>query len=167
MITVISWEHFIEGFLTYDKKNVCLSIDNLICPYYTIDEFLVKRSGLTEVDIMRLSTKGRYGLKAMFDLAMNYGENPVSLTTIAARQGVSVNYLEQLISPLRKAGFVRSVRGAQGGYLLNVSPEEITVKEVLVVLEGPLAPTDCVKDEQDSSCDNANYCVTRLIYEKK
>ena len=58
---------------------------------------------------MRLSTKGRYGLKAMFDLAMNYGENPVSLTTIAARQGVSVNYLEQLISPLRKAGFVRSV----------------------------------------------------------
>lgn len=115
---------------------------------------------------MRLSTKGRYGLKAMFDLAMHYGDNPVSLTTIAARQGVSVNYLEQLISPLRKAGFVRSVRGAQGGYLLNVSPEEITVKDVLVVLEGPLAPTDCVKDEQDSSCDNADYCVTRLIYEK-
>ena len=115
---------------------------------------------------MRLSTKGRYGLKAMFDLAMNYGDKPVSLTTIAARQGVSVNYLEQLISPLRKAGFVRSVRGAQGGYLLNVSPEEITVKDVLVVLEGPLAPTDCVKDEKDSSCDNADYCVTRLIYEK-
>ncbi len=115
---------------------------------------------------MRLSTKGRYGLKAMFDLAMNYGENPVSLTTIAARQGVSVNYLEQLISPLRKAGFVRSVRGAQGGYLLNVKPDEITVKDVLETLEGPLAPTDCVKDENDSSCDNASYCVTRLIYEK-
>ncbi len=115
---------------------------------------------------MRLSTKGRYGLKAMFDLAMNYGDKPVSLTTIAARQGVSVNYLEQLISPLRKAGFVRSVRGAQGGYLLNVKPDEITVKDVLETLEGPLAPTDCVKDDNDNSCDNASYCVTRLIYEK-
>lgn len=115
---------------------------------------------------MRLSTKGRYGLKAMFDLAMNYGEDPVSLTTIAARQGVSVNYLEQLISPLRKAGFVRSVRGAQGGYLLTVRPNEITVKDVLETLEGPLAPTDCVKDEGENSCDNAEYCVTRLIYEK-
>lgn len=115
---------------------------------------------------MRLSTKGRYGLKAMFDLAMNYGDTPVSLTTIAARQGVSVNYLEQLISPLRKAGFVKSVRGAQGGYLLSVDPGELTVKEILVVLEGPLAPTDCVKDETDSSCDKADYCVTRLIYEK-
>ncbi len=115
---------------------------------------------------MKLSTKGRYGLKAMFDLALNYGDKPISLTTIAERQNVSVNYLEQLIAPLRKAGYVKSVRGAQGGYLLNVDPNEITVKDILTVLEGPLAPTDCVKIDSDDSCTNADYCVTRLIYAK-
>lgn len=67
---------------------------------------------------MKLSTRGRYGLKAMFDLALNYGDGPISLTSIAERQAISVNYLEQLISPLRKAGLVESVRGAQGGYML-------------------------------------------------
>lgn len=115
---------------------------------------------------MRLSTKGRYGLKAMFDLALFSSEKPISLATIALRQGVSVNYLEQLIAPLRKAGLVRSVRGAQGGYILNASPDEVTVKDILVILEGPLAPTDCVKEEPDETCDNADYCATRLIYEK-
>lgn len=116
---------------------------------------------------MKLSTRGRYGLKAMFDLALNYGDGPISLTSIAERQAISVNYLEQLISPLRKAMLVESVRGAQGGYMLAKSPNEITVGVILTTLEGPLAPTDCVVvDGDDDICDHSTYCVTKVIYEK-
>lgn len=115
---------------------------------------------------MKLSTKGRYGLKAMFDLALFGGETPVSLTAISERQHISVNYLEQLIAPLRKAGLVKSVRGAQGGYLLAKPASEITVADILFTLEGSLAPTDCVNDSNEESCSNADYCVTRMIYEK-
>ena len=117
---------------------------------------------------MKLSTRGRYGLKAMFDLALYYGEGPISLTSIAERQAISVNYLEQLISPLRKALLVESVRGAQGGYMLAKAPADITVGVILTTLEGPLAPTDCVvMDSSDEElCDHSNYCVTKVIYEK-
>lgn len=116
---------------------------------------------------MKLSTRGRYGLKAMFDLALNYGDGPISLTSIAERQAISVNYLEQLISPLRKAGLVESVRGAQGGYMLAKGPTEITVGVILTTLEGPLAPTDCVvMDTEEDVCDHSRYCVTKVIYEK-
>lgn len=116
---------------------------------------------------MRLSTRGRYGLKAMFDLALHFGDGPISLTSIAERQAVSVNYLEQLITPLRKASLVKSVRGAQGGYMLAKSPSEITVGVILTTLEGPLAPTDCViVDGDDDTCDHSRYCVTKVIYEK-
>jgi Rrf2 family protein len=103
----------------------------------------------------------------MFDLAMNYGEGPISLTSIAERQYISVNYLEQLISPLRKANLVKSVRGAQGGYMLAKPPSEITVGAILTTLEGPLAPTDCVVEYgEDELCDHSRYCVTKVIYEK-
>lgn len=115
---------------------------------------------------MKLSTKGRYGLKAMFELALQYDKESVSLNIIAERQKVSVNYLEQLIAPLRKKGFVTSTRGAQGGYRLARSPEEITVKDILETLEGPLAPTACVIEGEDDSCSKAEYCVTRLIWER-
>ncbi len=117
---------------------------------------------------MRLSTRGRYGLKAMFDLAVHFGDGPISLTCIAERQAISVNYLEQLITPLRKAELVKSVRGAQGGYMLAKAPEEITVGEILTTLEGPLAPTDCVivDDDDDDACDHSHFCVTKVIYEK-
>lgn len=115
---------------------------------------------------MKLSTKGRYGLKAMFDLALNGREIPVSLTAISERQNISVNYLEQLIAPLRKAGLVKSVRGAQGGYLLAKLPNEITVADILYTLEGSLAPTDCVSYFNEEICSNADYCVTHIIYEK-
>lgn len=116
---------------------------------------------------MKLSTRGRYGLKAMFDLALRYGDGPISLTSISERQAISVNYLEQLISPLKKAALVKSVRGAQGGYMLAKSPDEITVGQILTTLEGPLAPTDCViVDGDDEPCDHSRYCVTKVIYEK-
>lgn len=114
---------------------------------------------------MKLSTKGRYGLKAMFDLAMHDGKGPVSLAAIAERQGISIHYLEQLVSPLRKAGLLKSVRGAQGGYLLAKSPMEISVKEVLELLEGPLAPAACVV-EGEESCDHSDFCVSHMIYDR-
>lgn len=115
---------------------------------------------------MKLSTKGRYGLKAMFELAIHYGEDPVSLNIIADHQRISVNYLEQLIAPLRKKGLVTSARGAQGGYRLARDPAEITVKDILETLEGPLAPAGCVSDGEEENCSNAEYCATRLIWER-
>ncbi|MDI6600729.1 MAG: Rrf2 family transcriptional regulator [Thermoanaerobacteraceae bacterium] len=115
---------------------------------------------------MRLSTKGQYGLRAMFELAINYGEGPLSLKTIADRQYISEHYLEQLIATMRKAGLVSSTRGAQGGYVLSRSPEEITVGQVIRVLEGPLAPVECVIDDEESVCDRSGYCPTRIVWKK-
>ncbi|GAW92688.1 RrF2 family transcriptional regulator [Calderihabitans maritimus] len=115
---------------------------------------------------MKLSTKGEYGLRAMFDLAMRYGEGPISLKSIAERQDISEHYLEQLAAGLRKAGLVKSVRGAQGGYILAREPDEITVGEIIRVLEGPIAPMDCVSEEATETCERAETCVTRGIWEK-
>ena len=112
---------------------------------------------------MKISTKGRYGLKAMFDLALNYGDNPISLSSIAERRNISLSYLEQLISQLKKVGLVKSIRGAQGGYILNDEPKNISVGQVLRALE-QLAPADCVLDDHD--CESSEACVTRVIYQK-
>src|SRR5690242_1173163 len=109
---------------------------------------------------MKLSTKGRYGVKAMLDLALHNSEGQVSLKSIAERQGLSENYLEQLFSALRKAGLVKSMRGAQGGYVLAMAAEEISVGAILRALEGSLAPVDCVSDGESSQCSRSNGCVT-------
>lgn len=114
---------------------------------------------------MILSTKGRYGLKMMYEFALNYGAGPMSLKEVAAKQQLSETYLEQLIAHLKKAGLVTSIRGAQGGYELIRKPEEITVGEIIRVLEGPLAPSECILDSEPE-CVRADYCVTRLIWEK-
>jgi Rrf2 family protein len=114
---------------------------------------------------MILSTKGRYGLKMMYEFALNYGKGPMSLKDVAQKQQLSETYLEQLIAHLKKAGLVTSVRGAQGGYEQIRKPEEITVGEIIRVLEGPLAPSECVMDDEPE-CTKAEYCVTRLIWEK-
>lgn len=113
---------------------------------------------------MKFSTKGRYGLKAMFDLATHHGEGPVALKNIARRQGISEHYLEQLFATLRRAKLVKSVRGAQGGYLLNYPPEQITVGEILRALEGPVGPADCVIDKKSDECMNQDSCVTRVVW---
>ncbi|NLM05032.1 MAG: Rrf2 family transcriptional regulator [Clostridiales bacterium] len=115
---------------------------------------------------MKLSTKGRYGLKAMLDLAIRYGNGPIPLKTIAERQGLSDHYLEQLIAVLRKSGLVKSVRGAQGGYMLTTSPKNITVGDIIRTLEGPLAPAECVIEEDPAYCKKADYCVTKVVWEK-
>jgi len=112
---------------------------------------------------MKLSTKGRYGVKAMVDLAIHYGDSPVSIKTISERQSISEYYLEQLFSPLRKAELIRSIRGAQGGYVLNKEPKDITVADVMNVLEGPVEIAECI---EGTECDNIDFCATRLLWEK-
>ncbi len=112
---------------------------------------------------MKLSTKGRYGVKAMVDLAIHYGESPISIKSISQRQGISEYYLEQLFSALRKAKLIKSIRGAQGGYVLNKLPEEITVADIMEVLEGPIEISDCV---EGTACNNGNCCATRLVWQK-
>ena len=113
---------------------------------------------------MRLSTRGHYGLKAMFDLANNYGSGPISLKTVAERQNLSDHYLEQLIAMLRKAGLVKSMRGAKGGYFLAREPSEIRVGDVIRALEGPIAPVHCVSEIDPGSCNEADYCITRTVW---
>lgn len=115
---------------------------------------------------MRLSTKGHYGLKAMFDLALHYGQGPIPLKLIAKRQELSDNYLEQLIAVLRRAGLVESVRGAQGGYTLARRPEEITVGDIIRVMEGPIAPLECVKEGEPIDCERLDYCTSRNVWVK-
>ena len=117
---------------------------------------------------MKLSTKGRYGVSAMYDLALHYGQGPISLKSVALRQGISEHYLEQLMGTLRKAGFVKSVRGAQGGYTLTKDPDVISVGDIIRIMEGPIAPVDCLlSDAVDNEyCERACACVTRNVWAK-
>lgn len=112
---------------------------------------------------MKLSTKGRYGVKAMVDLAIHYGGAPVSIKNISERQNISEYYLEQLFSPLRKANLIKSVRGAQGGYVLSKAPKDITIAEIMQVLEGPIEISNCLEEK---SCNNVDCCATRLLWAK-
>ena len=115
---------------------------------------------------LKVSTKGRYGLRAIVDLAVHNKEGQVSLKSVADRQGLSENYLEQLFSSLKKSGLVKSIRGAQGGYLLARAPEDISVGDVLRSLEGTLSPVDCIDIEAPVSCDKADICVTAAVWAK-
>jgi len=111
---------------------------------------------------MKLSTRGRYGVRLMFDLALHYGSGPIYLKDIAERQGISAKYLWQLINPLKSTGLVNSTRGAHGGYVLGKEPEQISLKEILRVLEGSLCLVDCV--DNPSLCERAPSCVSREIW---
>ena len=116
--------------------------------------------------IMKLSTKGRYGLRAMIDLALYSEKEPASIASIAARQHISESYLEQLIAKLRKAGLVTSVRGACGGYVPGRPVEEISVGDVLRVLEGSLEAAQCSGMEDESTCENHDICVTKYVWKR-
>ena len=115
---------------------------------------------------MKLSTKGRYGLRAMIDLARYSEEEPVSISSIAARQDISERYLEQLVGLLKKAGLVRSIRGATGGYVLAKSTGEISVGDVLRALEGSLEPVRCAAFYSEEGCMAADGCVTKYVWQK-
>lgn len=113
---------------------------------------------------MKISTKGRYALRLMLDLALNGENNIVRIKDIAERQQISDKYLEQIISVLNKAGYVRSTRGPQGGYSLRKAPEEYTVGDILRLTEGSLAPVACV--EEEGSCEREADCVTVEVWKR-
>lgn len=111
---------------------------------------------------MRLSTRGRYGLRAMVELAQGFKADPVHLQDLAEHQGLSVKYLHSLLASLRRAGLVRSVRGAGGGYALTREPSEIKVSEVVRTLEGSMAVVGCVEDRD--FCDRIERCPVRPVW---
>ena len=111
---------------------------------------------------MKVSTKGRYGLRALLDLALHQDEGLVPLKDIARRQEFSLSYLEHLVAPLIAAGLVKSARGARGGVLLLKPPSEVKLSEVVQILEGSIAPVDCVNNP--ALCHRAGSCVTRDIW---
>jgi Rrf2 family transcriptional regulator, cysteine metabolism repressor len=114
---------------------------------------------------MKFSTRSRYGLNAMVELALRYGEGPASIKDISESQQIPEAYLEQLFMPLKKAGLIVASRGAQGGYALSGEPASISVGSVLRTLEGQIAPTDCLDDE-GHICGRGNECPGRIIWEK-
>lgn len=111
---------------------------------------------------MKLSTRGRYGLRALLDLALHQGEGPVRLKDIARRQEISLHYLEHLMAPLITAGLVRSTRGARGGVLLVKPPSQIKLSEVIQALEGSIAPVECVSDP--GLCQRSARCASRDVW---
>ena len=111
---------------------------------------------------MKLSTKGRYGTRALLDLALHQGEGPVLLKDIAEREQISVRYLEHLITPLIAGGILRTTRGAKGGVSLAKPPEGIKLSEIIQLLEGSIAPVECVNSP--GICSRSKSCVTRDIW---
>lgn len=115
---------------------------------------------------MKLSTKGRYGLRALIDLAQSGEEGPVSITSISDRQNISERYLEQLMGMLKKSGLVKSVRGAGGGYMLAKDAADISVGDILRSLEGSLDPVDCSALNPEEGCQIADSCVTKYVWQR-
>ncbi len=115
---------------------------------------------------MKLSTKGRYGLRALIDLAQYSSGGPVSTASISARKDISERYLEQLMSMMKKAGLVKSIRGAGGGYVLAKDMCEISVGDVLRALEGSLEPVDCAGLEPEGMCSASDSCVAKYVWQR-
>lgn len=113
---------------------------------------------------MKLSTKGRYGVRLMFDLALHYGDGAVSLKDVAKRQEISEKYLWHLIPPLKNAGLITATRGAHGGYVLAKPPHLITLKEILLILEGSMNLVECT--DRPSLCQRSGSCVAREIWKE-
>jgi Rrf2 family protein len=113
---------------------------------------------------MKISTKIRYGARAMVELASHYGEGPIELKEIAKRENISLKYLEQVINPLRADGLVKAIRGAKGGYSLAKPPSEICLYDVIETLEGPLNLLECLHDTK--ACQKVSTCVTREVWKE-
>ena len=116
---------------------------------------------------MRFSNREQYGLRAMVEFARRYGDGPVPLAEVSEIQGISLSYLEQIVSPLRKSGLLKSWRGAYGGYSLSLSPAEVTAGDIIKALEGPLVPIKCVDNEDKTeSCSREGRCAARTVWQK-
>ena len=111
---------------------------------------------------MKISTKGRYAVRAMLDLAIHYGEGPVLLKDISVREGISQRYLEQLLIPLKAAGMASAIRGSRGGFILARDPREIRISDIIKIMEGSTSPVECVDNKE--VCPQVDYCVTREIW---
>jgi len=112
---------------------------------------------------LKISTRGDYGVRALVELAHHYGEGPIQSSEIAARQNIPEPYLDQLLTILRRAGFIRSIRGPQGGHALIRDPEELKLSEVILALEGSLSPIDCL--DEASPCSQSGGCAQRWVWE--
>lgn len=113
---------------------------------------------------MKLSTRSRYGTRMMLDLAKHFNDGPVQISEISRRENLSVKYLEQLVIPLKKAGFIKSVRGPKGGHMLNRDADRITIGDIIRILEGGIDLCNCV--ENPESCDRTEHCLTRNIWKE-
>ncbi len=116
---------------------------------------------------MLLSTRGEYGVRCILDLALHYGEGPISSRDIAKREGISRNYIEQLFVRLRRAKLIRSVRGPKGGYLLTSQPRSIKVGDIVRALEGPIAAAYCVQPQNSKDlCERISTCVPYILWKR-
>jgi Rrf2 family protein len=111
---------------------------------------------------MKLSTRAKYGIRASLELACNYGKGPLQIKIIAQRQEISAKYLEQLMAILKSAGFVRSIRGAKGGYVLAKPPNQVKISDMFNALEGPIVTVECL--ENDQYCARAADCVAKELW---
>jgi len=111
---------------------------------------------------LKLSTRARYGTRALLDLALHRNDNPVQLKDIASRQDISLHYLEHIIAPLVGSGIVKSVRGARGGVKLTIPPDELKLSEVVRLLEGDTTPVECIDNPE--CCNRSDWCVTRDVW---
>jgi Rrf2 family cysteine metabolism transcriptional repressor len=115
---------------------------------------------------MRLSTRGRYALRAMIDLALHSDEGPILRSDIAERQEVSAHYIEQLFVKLRRAGLIESFRGPGGGYILAKDADQIKAGDIIRTVEGPIALVHCVAPQQEAACHRVHNCVTHLLWKR-
>jgi len=115
---------------------------------------------------MKLSTKGKYGVRAVFEIARHHGKGPITIKEIADRQGISFSYLEQILHRLGKAGLIESVRGPAGGYLLARKPSDLTIGDIVRTLEGPIALSHCLEPGEAGECYQADDCVARMVWTK-
>jgi Rrf2 family transcriptional regulator, cysteine metabolism repressor len=116
---------------------------------------------------MKISTRGRYGMYAMLDLALHEGLGPIPAKEVAARQGISLTYLEQLLSKLKKGNFVKGIRGPGGGYQLNKPSNKILIGDIIRILEGPIAPVFCLPNSLSKKrCSKTNYCACFPLWKR-
>lgn len=115
---------------------------------------------------MRLSTKGEYASRAMLELTLHYGESPLHIRDISKAQDIPARFLEQILLQIKRAGYLRSRKGPNGGYILSKPPEKISVAEIIRVMDGPLAPIDCVSVTAHEVCPREKSCGLRQLWKK-
>lgn len=115
---------------------------------------------------MKLSTRGNYGVRAIFELARNYGKGPIQIKQISERQDIPMNYLEQLLLQLKKGGIIESIRGPMGGYVLTDDPAKISIADIFQILEGPLQMSGCVQSNNKKHCHRTENCISNILWSK-